>query len=112
MDEAVTLSPMAVARYSPVTIVSSLMFSTFTLPLDASTVLSGVSVKSGVTVFVFALTVNSLSLAPSGMFLSNVTVHVGADGILNFTSSPVILLSSISNCSSPTTSLYHALSLP
>ena len=95
MDEAITLSTMTFEGYVPVTVLFSLILIGITLPV-LSIRSPGERLNSGLSTTDSRVIVNSLSLAPSGTFLSNVTVHVGADGMMNFTS-PVILFLSRSN---------------
>ena len=103
---------MAFEGYIPVTFTFPLILPGITLPDVLSITLSGERLNSGVSTTDSREIVISLSLAPAGVFLLNLTVHVGSDGMMNFTSSPVTLFASRSNSSSPTTALYHALSLP
>ena len=110
MDEGVTLCPIAFGGYVPVTTLSPSILLATTLPV-LSIRSPGVRVKSGVTSTEAGVIVISLSFIPLIGFFLNVTVHVGADGMLNFTSSPVTLFSSRSKPSS-LSALYHAPLLP
>ena len=103
---------MAVGGYFPIIVTSSLILLGITLPVVISMTLSGERLNSEVTSTEAGLIVKSLSLAPLGMFFLNVTVHLlVVSDMLNFTLSPVTLLSSISKPPS-LRALYHALSSP